>query len=429
MGVHSKLMSPSKGVIWVEGGCTAMPQAALDSGFVDHGSEAAERGTLQHHYAELVAKGEYDVSNGCPHDLVEDGNTNEWTEVLDAVRQLEETVPLNGRKSKVWYEKAVAFQEPWRKDCFGTSDIVVLNTANKTLYIYDYKFGRGAVSINKNPQLSIYGLATIETLKAKKPDIEKYIERVELGIIQPKLHKKPSRWNLLLTDLRRWEQETLIPAQEAVTSGETEFKAGNHCSKGFCILLRNNACPMAIKKVEDAMAEFIAEGEIVIEPNRDNLEAGKFQTILANKQLFERLIKNVWEEATEAARAGHKVPGMKLKKGKGKNEWADEAEADKFLTGQKLKKAERYPAKFITVSKARKELKEKLQVTKTANRFDELVKYTPGNPVLTYEDDSAEEWVPPIDTDSIIDELFDLDIGDIDDVEIELSDDIDDLLS
>lgn len=86
---------------------------------------------------------------------------------------------------------------------------------------------------------------------------------------------------------------------------------------------------------------------------------------------------------------GESIPGVKLAEGRpGNREWANEDEADAWLQNQKLKQEERYDFKLKGPAKIEAILKDKLKkVTRTRNRFEELITRSTGKPKLVVSDD------------------------------------------
>lgn len=405
MAEHSKLMSPSASGIWLH--CTAQPQALIDFAVPNETSEAAERGTLLHHYSELIESGKHDITKRPP-----DVEIDEWEMVEEAHRSLTNLLPRERTSVKVWYELGVGFSEEWRKDCFGTCDIVAVDLREKKLHVVDYKYGRGKVSVLWNTQLMIYALATLDTLRQKGLDVDDKINYIEMSIIQPRVNKGAVTFGLSLSDLRKWDDETLAPAQRTIVEGKGKFMVGPWCGEKYCDMRKNNLCPAVVKECANIMEDFInvdteTPYKDVISP--DGKLSPEAYHLMRMSKTMKSVIDALWAEATERANAGEPIEGFKLIRGKGSRSWVNEEEADKFLTGKKIKKEDRYPAKFVSVNQAETLLKadDLLSNTRTKNRFEELVNRTEGKLVLAPADDPAPEQFP-IDVQSMTDKLFSL---------------------
>lgn len=98
-------------------------------------------------------------------------------------------------------------------------------------------------------------------------------------------------------------------------------------------------------------------------------------------------LSDVAEYLEGRALDGEEIPGVKLAMGReGNRQWADEAAADTFLSGQKIPVDDRYTKKLISPTQAENLLKGKLK-TRAQNRFDELVTRSPARQVLVLSDD------------------------------------------
>jgi len=86
---------------------------------------------------------------------------------------------------------------------------------------------------------------------------------------------------------------------------------------------------------------------------------------------------------------GEEVDGVKLVEGRpGNRDWADEAAADAWLKNQGLKQDDRYDYKLKSPTKIELALKDKLKtVTRTKNKFEELVTRSSPKRVIALADD------------------------------------------
>jgi hypothetical protein len=403
MTEHSKLMSPSASGLWLK--CTGQPQAKLDLGLVQSSSPAADLGTLKHHYAEQIKLGKWDVNTPAP-----DMPADEWKDVPKALNMLDRTMPTLSPNTKHWYEMKVGFKEEWRKDCFGTVDVVTLDVTSKTLYISDYKFGRGRVSATLNTQLMIYALCVIDELRSSGVDVDKCIGIVRLQIIQPKTSSVAGVFEIWKAGLEKWDVDTLQPAQRLITEGNGTFETGPWCGEKYCELQKQNKCPLITQETIDIMDSFIdMDGAISTAVDESGLMTEGELRLLRMSKTFKKVLDAVAEKAEGLAKAGEDVPGFKLVKNDGFRKWQDEAAADTFLTGQKIKLDERWPKKFVTAPQAETILKKSgaLEKPRTKSRFEELIVWTEGKIALVPDEDPREEYVA-VNTDDLIDNLFDL---------------------
>lgn len=75
------------------------------------------------------------------------------------------------------------------KKLYGTSDYILIASGRK-LVVYDFKYGKKAVNPEKNKQMAIYAIATIDTLLG---GAENFDGEIELVIVQPRAGKKMVR--------------------------------------------------------------------------------------------------------------------------------------------------------------------------------------------------------------------------------------------
>lgn len=411
MAEHSRLLSPSASHLWIP--CTAQPQAIIDA-CLDRGesSEAASRGSTQHHWAEKAFLGEIDLKSTPPGDLT----SEEWNEVgvaVNAALQIKETC---SDKTIIFTERQVKFSG-WRAECFGTADIVFVDPVEKKVIVVDYKFGRTRVNVISNPQLMIYALIVLELLGSK---VE--VERVFMSIIQPKISHGYSMFTCTPAHLKEWDEKTLAPAQHEILEGRGRFVIGNHCGDHYCALNKAGKCPAMNKEVDDLAAEYLdSQLQPVVTPNSSNIDF--FLRLMRMEPALTQLMKAAFAVATDAAKDGEEIPGFKLVRGRKHRRFIDKAQADEFLRKKGAKKEERYESKLITPSQAHDLLTRlgKLDSPKALGAFNELIE-TPLGDLVLVPDTDAREAESVADIDSAVGEL----IGSI----IEgSSDDIDSLLS
>lgn len=115
-------------------------------------------------------------------------------------------------------------------------------------------------------------------------------------------------------------------------------------------------------------------------------------TLLARKKAITSFLNDVDEYLEGRLLDGQEIPGVKLVEGReGNREWANEAEADAWLKNQGLKQDDRYDFKLKGPAKIEVLLKDKLKtVTRTKNRFSELITRSPAKRTIALADDKRE---------------------------------------
>ncbi|HHW24353.1 MAG TPA: DUF2800 domain-containing protein [Clostridiales bacterium] len=113
----------------------------------------------------------------------------------------------------------------WVPEGYGTGDCVIL--WGNTLHVIDFKYGKGVpVEAEENPQIMLYALGAYSAYKMIAA-----IDTVKMAIIQPRLRKEPSEWEISINDLLAWG-ENIRPIARKAYEGRGEFNPGDHCK--FC---------------------------------------------------------------------------------------------------------------------------------------------------------------------------------------------------
>ena len=224
------LLSASSAHRWLK--CTK--SARLEEQFPDTTSEAAKEGTLAHELAELKVRNYFkpgDVSKRkltfaikkFKEDPLWDDEMLIHTDTyIDYIRDVSIKLPAT---PFVEVEKRVDFSD-YVPEGFGTADCIMIQ--GNTLFVIDFKYGKGVpVSAEENPQMMLYALGAYEACKILYP-----IERIRLGIVQPRLPDGISEWECTLEELLQFGDYAKERATLAF-AGEGEFAPGEKTCK-FC---------------------------------------------------------------------------------------------------------------------------------------------------------------------------------------------------
>ena len=388
MSEHSKLFSPSAAKRWMA--CPASAQAILDSGVENISSVYAKRGTLQHEYVEEIDLG---IRDAIVADKPAELSPDEWDDVIIANTAINEVLD-NAGIAKEWTETRVGLNAPY-DDCFGTVDKLVWDEKNRTMYVLDYKFGYKTVEATMNPQLLIYAVAAMFTLKLNP-------KTIMLGIIQPKASKFASLFSLSDKELLDFYIKTLTPVMDDILTGRTSFTIGRHCSEAYCPL--QGRCAAQEKDIMGALSEYFEDEEHTQLPVIDS--ALDLKKILELADIVEPWFNAARERVRDTLLGGTPVEGYKLVSGRSNRKWKDEKEAETFLKGQRLKDSERFSRKLISPSHAEKVLRDKLKKSsRTKNRFGELV-IKPTGALTVAREDSKKSAVEVENAQETIDELY-----------------------
>ena len=278
----------------------------------------------------------------------------------------------------------------------------------------DLKYGAGVkVAAKDNLQLVSYGVSLlrhVELLYELQPDI-----KVTMRICQPRHHDKDDAvWETTIADLESHaaflvERSNFIEKGEGLTFAPSKDACMFCDCKGFCEAAQADVFEPMQDYVSDPMAFLSAlpdfDDDDAALPPLERAEAAHTKAglnIPVDNHFALALFKNwkrlqdyyPWavEYLTDMAHSGCPEPGTKLVLGRaGDRAWTDEDAADKFLTGQKLKKDERYKMVLKSPAQIEKLLKLKFKASpRSKTRFEELVTRGDAKPVLALEDDKRE---------------------------------------
>jgi hypothetical protein len=225
-------------------------------------------------------------------------------------------------------------------EIFGTGDATIYSESEKTLYVIDYKHGKGqVVEVNENPQLRLYGAG------AAKRYHNRPLERVVLTVIQPRApHAKgPVRSEEIdVLDMFEFEFEVEEAAQnvrqaemdathDTMTKAvweNTYLSAGGHC--GFC--RAQAVCAKARERsLSVAQAEFGEVGEAVTLSDHTKMTSDQLAAVLMEVSILKSWLNAVETHAHAEACAGRMPTGFKLVPKRATRKWADEQQAQKLL--------------------------------------------------------------------------------------------------
>lgn len=208
---------------------------------------------------------------------------------------------------------------------FGTNDACVVSRARKTLFVFDYKHGRGhAVEAKGNPQLRYYALGAL--LHTGAP-----VGKIVMTIVQPRAPHPdgPVRSETISAlDLLEWASD-LKAAAVATEAPDAPIKAGEHCT--FCPAAA--VCPaLRDRALEAAMADF-AGATITVPSEPGVLTVEQMARLLDHADLIDDWLAAVRAHALHLAESGVVVPGYKLVPKRATRKWVDEASVAQYLSG------------------------------------------------------------------------------------------------
>lgn len=217
------LLSASSAYRWL----ACPPSALLSAKYEDTSSSYAQEGTAAHALAEYKVLKALGRKADDPTENLDYFN-EEMDEATDAYAGYVLEQVAEAKKATtdpiVLVEQRVDFST-YVPDGFGTADALII--ADDKLSITDLKYGRGVlVEADHNPQLMCYALGAYEMFSALYD-----IETVSMTIFQPR-RDNVSVFEMKVSDLLDWAENTLKPKAELAAEGEGEFTVGEHCR--FC---------------------------------------------------------------------------------------------------------------------------------------------------------------------------------------------------
>lgn len=376
MGAHA-LLSPSAAHRWIN--CAAAPR--LEANVEDTGSSFAAEGTLAHAYCAKKLKEHL----GMPTDgeqteiaeLNEQYHTGEMDEYTDTYKVIV-LEKLNAALAKtsdaqLLVETRLDFSE-YVPEAFGTADAIII--ADGCMEVIDFKYGKGVrVSAEHNPQMMIYALGAYD-----KFSFDYRIERVRMTIVQPRIDNL-SEFELSVSDLMAWTDETLRPAAKAAYDGKGKQNPGEWCQfckvKSRCRALANQCTQMAA----DYAGKILTAEELA-------------KDVLPRLATVKTWLAGIEDYALQQALAGVELPGWKLVEGRSVRKITDQDGAAAALNKAGYKTAEIYkPQELKTITELEK-LAGKKQFAAICGEFIEKPQ---GKPTLAPESDKRAAINPMLD--------------------------------
>ena len=211
---------------------------------------------------------------------------------------------------KTWVEmpllKALRRIDP---DLGGTADFVRYRASDKTLRVWDFKYGSGTyVEAESNEQMMIYAMGAM--LECGEP-----VEQVAVTIVQPRFEgAAPERsWVFDAPDILDFVADVKAAAARS-REKDAPLAAGDHCK--FCP--KAASCPELEKKRHAVMAAEFADVS-ALTPER-------VAAALADIPLLKGRITAIEEYAYAQATAGVEIPGYKLVDKRPVRKWKSEGD-------------------------------------------------------------------------------------------------------
>ena len=311
------------------------PSARIEALLPDKDTVYSREGTIAHSVAEFMLRRYRDRHLLPASDIWQEQQAwgeEEWINLAsDATlqgfdfKEIVETVHENYVKvvmedyltAQVQFSDAQLFVEAPLKlgafipEGFGSSDAVIIY--NKTLQVYDLKYGKGVrVSAKDNPQMRCYALGAL-CGPAELMDISTVI----MTIVQPRLQHVSSE-ALTADQLYLWGVNVLKPAAEKAWEGKGEPVPGEHCH--FCKAAAQ--CP-ALRQMAEETAATGRKPEL--------MSPEELSDCLTKLPVIKDWVSALEEHALAKALDGESIPGWKVVAGRSIRKISDPEEAKHIL--------------------------------------------------------------------------------------------------
>jgi len=337
------VLSPSSAHRWSL--CHGAPAAC--KGVPNTDSEDAARGSVKHWMGEQCLKRGGDAVQFLGHVLthgdfaftVDDTFVKQVQSYIDAVRSA-----VGRREVEIRLDTSGVLGVPGQ---FGRSDAVILNRRDKSIEVWDAKFGFGRVYAKGNKQGLIYLAAALDFY-----DIYDTWERGKFVIHQPAIdHYDEAEYTI--ADVRAFLDEIRPAAMRAwaMYTGETpiELTPGpEQCEwcpiRGECKARTQGVLEMFPTDFQDT------------EPDVPMLTDEELAAALARVDEIRSWCVDMETEAMRRAKSGAKLPGYKLVQGKkGNRFWLDKPKAETTLVSI-MSEAAYLPRELISPTTAEEKL-------------------------------------------------------------------------
>lgn len=303
-GLGHALLSASSSHRWLN----CPPSARLCEGYEDKSSEYAQEGTDAHSLCEHKLKSALGMESIDPTEGLSFYSEEMEQCACDYAAYVMELVAEAKKICKdpvVLIEQRLDFSR-FVQEGFGTGDCVIV--ADGTLYIVDYKHGKGVeVSAVDNPQMMLYALGALELFDGIYD-----IDTVQMAIFQPR-RDNVSVCVMAKDDLLQWAHNELMAKAKLAYDGEGEFACGDWCR--FC--KAKAACrKRAEYNLEMAKYDFAVPA---------TLEKAEIAVILARADELAAWAADVKEFALQQALSGAEYEGWKVVEGRSNRRYTDEA--------------------------------------------------------------------------------------------------------
>lgn len=374
-------ISPSAANRWIH--CPG--SVALTKDLPDTKSEYAAEGTLAHSICELKLRKYFGITNPgekkpmgprkykaeldkLKEDALYQTEMDGYTDVyVDCIKDA-----ANGFSAApaVFIEQRVNLSE-YIPGGFGSADCILIQ--GDTLYVYDFKYGKGVpVAAKNNPQMRLYALGAYLMYREFWN-----IRQVHMTIVQPR-RQNICEDVLPIEELLDWAENVVKPAAKKAADGAAEYACGDWCV--FCKV------KATCRTHADTAVNGVSDFDLMAPPLLSLAELG---LLLTKCQTLLDYAKAAEEYALSTALSGEKIEGWKLVEGRSKRIWDDQEKAFDTLKKAGIPEELLWHREPYTLAQIEKQMGKK-EFEKTAGKH---VQKQPGKPALVPESDDRPEYV------------------------------------
>lgn len=258
----------------------------------------------------------------------------------------------------LWVENKLSM-ESIHPDVFGTADAIIVS--KDYLEIVDLKYGKGVVvEVEENSQLAVYAIGALSHLAKYGVKYSDDFE-VKLTIAQPRAPHAdgPIRsTTLTVAQLRDFKEIAKTAVKVSERSDAPFGPSADTCrwceGAPTCRALANYNLEVARLEFADLLESPLSVKQKL--PSINELSEEELAQILKHSKAIEQWLNAAVEKATSLLRADVKVPGYKLVYGRSNRAWLREAEVEERLSDYGTNLDRMYEKKFLSPTKAEKEL-------------------------------------------------------------------------
>ena len=336
---HAKL-SASSAYRWLH----CPPSVKLSEQFPDTTSEYAEEGTLAHELcAYFLAK---ELKKPLP-ELSKDLDSYPLDMVEYAKGYALKVQEFVTEGATVCIEQKVDFSNAIGvENSFGTADCLIVNDG--TAHVIDFKYGMGVqVKADHNPQMMLYALGALYEFGFLYD-----ISNFKLTIIQPRLSKGLSTWEITTKELNQTAKEQFAPKAQEANKGEGDFSCGDWCR--FC-----KAKTTCLHRAHEMLSieHSMQDSSVLSDSDIENILSVADEVIA--------WLKSIKDMALQSAINGKQWHGFELRAGRAVRKYTDENKVAEVLQAQGIEPYEPVVPKLKTITALEKEIGKK--------KFNELV--------------------------------------------------------